>query len=360
MGYGWKRVLWGVLGVFCGCGPGLHPIVPPTAAPRYFLYVGLQTASGINAFEWSPNSGALTSISDTPTTLAGPSNGLAINSTSQFLYVSLPAANAIYGFSIAKSGVLTALSGFPVATGTTPKGLTVLNLSGRDYLYAVNSGSGSVSAYQIDSTTGALTSLGTAGGTTGPKTIVGFGRYLYLDNSTGLADVFAVNTSTGVPASSSNGAIGSGPSSVSITPSGSFLYSTNALSGDVSIKSVDSNTGAVSGSSSFLVNANPQFGIIDPGGRYFYVAHPTSGDVLGYQLNRTTGATTAVNSVIIANARYMAIDPLGRYLYVGNSSGTSVHGFSIDFGTGSLAALTPASVTTGSGPGMMRFATVSQ
>jgi YVTN family beta-propeller protein len=70
------------------------------------------------------------------------------------------------------------------------------------FAYVTNSGSNDVSMYTIDTTTGALTSIGTI-------------------------------------------AAGSTPTSIAIHPSGRFAYVTNSGSNDVSMYGIDSATGAL-------------------------------------------------------------------------------------------------------------------
>jgi 6-phosphogluconolactonase len=67
-------------------------------------------------------------------------------------------SNNISAFSIKNSsGVLTPISGAPVASGVGPWGASV-HPSGK-FLYVSNDGEGTISAYAIDSTSGFLTPI---------------------------------------------------------------------------------------------------------------------------------------------------------------------------------------------------------
>src|SRR5436190_11660382 len=86
--------------------------------------------------------------------------------TNEFVYVlnDNTTGNNIYGYrSDPSTGQLTALSGFPVATGGTGSGLAnsrqVTADSANRRLYVINDGSDTVSAYSINATTGSLTAL---------------------------------------------------------------------------------------------------------------------------------------------------------------------------------------------------------
>jgi 6-phosphogluconolactonase (cycloisomerase 2 family) len=86
----------------------------------------------------------------------GSPNGLAIEPSGRFLYVTNDNSQAISAFSIDNStGVLTPLSGTPVATGLYPGG-PYLHPTGK-FLYVTNGGDGTISGYTINSTSGALT-----------------------------------------------------------------------------------------------------------------------------------------------------------------------------------------------------------
>jgi len=89
----------------------------------------------------------------------GSPYGLAIEPSGRFLYVANGNSRAISAFTIDNStGVLTPLSGNPVATGSDPGGPFV-HPTGK-FLYVSNGGDGTISGYTIDSTSGALTLIG--------------------------------------------------------------------------------------------------------------------------------------------------------------------------------------------------------
>ena len=128
----------------------------------------------------------------TPTTVAVEHSG-------RFLYVTDTAHNAVLGFSIQSGGALTPINGSPFAAGAAPTGLGI-DPQGA-LLFAANSGSNSVSAYAIDSTSGAL------GAVTGSP--------------------FATD--------------GVGPSAVAVDAETSFVYVTEQTSHDIAAFSIASN-----------------------------------------------------------------------------------------------------------------------
>jgi YVTN family beta-propeller protein len=84
-----------------------------------------------------------------------PGDGLAIDPTGRFLYVTSLVDNTVVEYAIAaQTGLLTAV-GTPVTTGTGPSDVKI-DPSGH-YLYVTNYSDGTISEYVIDPTTGALT-----------------------------------------------------------------------------------------------------------------------------------------------------------------------------------------------------------
>ncbi len=137
-----------------------------------FAYVA-DGLDGVSAYAVNASSGALTLIQTsggqdfftagtTPVALAASPNG-------DFLYVANFGSNNVSGFRIGADGRLTAVTGSPFAAGTNPVSLSV-DPSG-SFLYVANQGGG-ISIYTIASTTGTLSSGGTATAGTTPVSVV--------------------------------------------------------------------------------------------------------------------------------------------------------------------------------------------
>jgi 6-phosphogluconolactonase (cycloisomerase 2 family) len=132
--------------------------VSPTA--RNLYVAGLFNAT-VTAYAYD-DSGTLTALAPPYTfgtgTGAGgflPGDGLAIDPTGRFLYVTSPVDNTVTEYAIsAQTGLLT-LVGTPVATGDGPSDAKI-DPSGH-YLYVSNYSDGTISEYAIDPGTGELT-----------------------------------------------------------------------------------------------------------------------------------------------------------------------------------------------------------
>jgi DNA-binding beta-propeller fold protein YncE len=75
----------------------------------------------------------------------------------QFLYAASSGTNAVFAEAIQQDGSLRPVSGSPFATGNSTRS-AVCDPTGQ-FLYVLDSGTGSISPWKIDPTTGALTHL---------------------------------------------------------------------------------------------------------------------------------------------------------------------------------------------------------
>jgi 6-phosphogluconolactonase (cycloisomerase 2 family) len=131
--------------------------VSPTA--RNLYVAGLFNAT-VTAYAYD-DSGTLRALAPpytfgTGTGVRGmlPGDGLAIDPTGRFLYVTSPVDKTVTEYAISAAGLLS-LVGTPVATGAGPSDAKI-DPSGH-YLYVSNYTDGTISEYVIDPSTGALT-----------------------------------------------------------------------------------------------------------------------------------------------------------------------------------------------------------
>jgi len=276
------------------------------------------------------------------------------------------------------TGTLTQI-GSPIPEGQVGPVAVTVEPSGR-FLYVVNTNvtgmQGSVSAYQIDSTSGALTPITgspfAAGTNPVSITIDLEGEFMFVPNSgsnnVSLYQISPLQQSPQTPAGaliSSAGTLNAGtnPSSVALHPLGGFLYIANSGSGDIwmycpnaaydSFKLSNCPTGFQSVITT--VGPNLQSVVIDTSGKYLYVAGGTSGSgsLWAYSINQTTGALTAVTGspfVVGVNPTSITIDNSGQFVYVTNSGSNSISVFKIDPNTGALTAVAGSPFPAGTTP----------
>jgi YVTN family beta-propeller protein len=208
-------------------------------------------------------------------------------------------------------------------------------------------GSSSVSMYTINSTTGALTSLGLIAAGTGPDFVAvdPAGKFAYVTNF-GSNDIsmYTIDATTGALASIGTIAAGTGPVSAAVDPAGNFAYVTNFGSNDVSMYMIDATTGALTYIGSIAAGTNPLSVAVDPAGKFAYVANLTGSDTNGsvsmYTIDTTTGNLTSLGTTATElSPTSIAIHPSGRFAYVTNSGSNSVSMYSIDSASGTLTLI---------------------
>ena len=228
------------------------------------------------------------------------------------------------------------------------------------FAYVVNGQSHSVSAYTVDAEIGNLTPVpGSPFGTgisPASVTVDPSGRFVYVANFSG--------SSVSGYAVQANGALvsiigspfqaGTLPFFVAMAPSGRFAYVVNRGSGTVSVHLVDTVTGALSqvAGATVATGNTPLYATIHPAGNFLYVANALSGDISAYAIDQATGLLGPVpGSPFAAGTQPIqpVVDPSGRFLYVANE-GSNVHGYAIDASTGALSPLVGSPFAAGSIP----------
>jgi 6-phosphogluconolactonase (cycloisomerase 2 family) len=244
-------------------GGGQNPVDVTVDPTGQFVYMA-NYAGTISAFAINSATGGLTAVPGSPFSTAPPIppsnnsgvNSVAVDPTGKFLYAALNGSNAISAYTINSStGALTAVVGSPFPAGSVPM-IVRVDPSGR-YAYAANMDSNNISAYLINSSNGALTPI------------------------------------AGSPFSS-----GGGPTGLAIDPSGQFLYVANGHSDDISAYSINKSTGEPTPipGSPFACGAGPWGAFVHPSGKFLYVTNNGAGTISGYTIDGTSGALTPIRS----------------------------------------------------------------
>jgi 6-phosphogluconolactonase (cycloisomerase 2 family) len=251
-----------------------------------------------------------------------------------------------------------AVVGSPFTTTTNLSPSSVALTPNGQFGY-VPGGSGEVSAFAINATTGGLTAIAgsplSVGANLTSIAIDPSGRFLYvMDNGSNIIPAFSIDASTGAltavpgsPFSTSAAAGGNSQQVLAIDPSGQFLY---AAGGALLAFKIDASTGALSqitGSPFTLAGAQGFRAItVTPSGGFVICAGwsgPLQSSAYVYSLNESTGALTFVgsgsqNGISFTSA---AVDPTSRFLYVGDDGigSDNIEAFTINASTGALTAV---------------------
>jgi len=188
------------LPVTAGTNPAAVEI-NPAGTYAYVVNTGASTISVYTIQQNDVTDGAKKGTLILSSTVATSSNPLAfkMNSTGAYAYVPCFRSNAINVYTIGSDGALTA--GTTVSSGTNPYDFTTVQIGSNVFAYAVNYGSNNISVYSISS--GALTAVETKDAGTNPYavTISKTSSDVYvahvLNAGSGNISTYTINSSTG-------------------------------------------------------------------------------------------------------------------------------------------------------------------
>ena len=289
------------------------------------------------------------------TTLSNPTSVTVVPS-GKYAYVANSGDYVISQFTVGAGGALV-----PMSTPTVPSGLpgsapfsVTVDPMGK-YAFAANSGSNDVTQFTIG-VSGALTnSMTTAAGTNPASvTVDPTGKYAYVVNSgftcaascvttPGSVSQYNINATTGALTANSAPVATGGTDPISITvgpsgPSGTYAYVVNFTSANITQYTLAG--GALTAPTSVATGTNPTSIAIDKNGTYAYVTDGngvtrfiiTNGG-LSSPLPTPTGGFTP---------RSVTIDASGKYLFVADQGG-NISQFTI----GALGLPSAPTVTSG-------------
>jgi 6-phosphogluconolactonase (cycloisomerase 2 family) len=291
-----------------------------------FLYVVDNSATGpmdIYAFSIDAGTGALTAVAGSPFAGGNQPQSLAFDASGAYLYVANVTDNSISAYSISSTtGVLTQLSGSPfTVSGTNPAPEQIVRAG--NYLYTVNSNTNAVDVFAINTGTGALTE-GVAGSPfatdTGPFSLVvdPSGAVLYTANvgasSNGSISAFTINSSTGVLSAVAGNPLAIQVSNyLAIDPHSKFLFVT-LITGGVAAYPINAASGVLgtaAAGSPFATGTNSYSVTVDPSGQFVYVCNDGSANVSEFSLAAGTGVLTPIAGSPVsagANPDFIAIN----------------------------------------------------
>ena len=263
-----------------------------------FLYTTNDSSDDVTAYnivQSGANSGALNLIG---TVVSGGSApfGIAVEPRGHFAYVGNQGSNTVSGFAIdASTGALTPISGSPFSAAMTPSGVAVH--PNDHFIYVANFIPSQVSLYSFSSTTGALSSPRLSPAPNLPQSVAldPMGRFAYTANILGGGTVSAYTVDSGTGALTLvetviAGNMGGGPASVAVDPSGRFVYVAGGSQvAGFTIDQIGGTLTLVPGSP-FPTGMNTKWVTVNPNGRFVYVANHDSGGVSAYTIELPTGA----------------------------------------------------------------------
>jgi len=326
MGTKFALVKYAVLAVALFCLAGCTSINNAATTGIAYLYVAAQGNTTISAYTVTQSTGALTTNGNAVGTGSVPS-AIAITPSGSVLFVANSGSNSISSYTINSDATLTAASG-TTATGTTPMGLAID--PGGKFLFVANQRSSNISVFSINGT--ALTAVPGSPFTTIPLgydfangtlpsalAVSNSGNFLYVANQlTNFVSAFAINTTSGaltaLPVPFYQDAQTS-PSGLAVTPNGAFLYVANAgaNSNNISAWAIcdnvlttcanpntpDGTLSPVTGSP-FPAGLGPVAIAFDPGFNFAYVVDKQSSTISQYSYGPGNGVLTPLSPATIS------------------------------------------------------------
>jgi YVTN family beta-propeller protein len=322
--------------------------------------------AAVTVFNPGPGGGSSNALTFTINSGAVAPQSIAVDPAGKFAYVASGGCGGDASmYTINPTTGALAFIGPPVPTNDEFTDSVTVDPSGK-FAYVASSGDvwdidfGSVVAYTINPTTGALTS--TTGGITGTGVngtpeffnsvaVDPSGKFAYAADGGAFpagsfggdssVSMYTINSTTGALTSTGMIAAGAGPDSVAVDPAGKFAYVANFGSNDVSMYTIDATTGALASIGTIAAGTSPDSVAVDPASKFAYVANFNSNNVSMYTIDATTGALTFIGSIAAGTNPYsVAVDPEGKFAYVANWTGNDADGsvsmYTIDDTTGVL------------------------
>ena len=370
-----------VLATLAGCGGGGDGSVsaaapppndaaaapPPNNAPN-FAYVANSDSGNVSAYAINASTGALSEVAGSPFAAGTQPTSVSVDPSGKFAYVANYSGfepgsplGSVSAYTInATTGALTSI-GAAVAAGSGSRSVAV-DPSGK-FAYVANGefhaiSTDNVLAYAINGTTGALSEVAgspfKAGTNPSSVTVDPSGKFAYVANqASGDVWAYTINAATGALISIGTPVAAGIAYDVTVDPSGKFAYVANGNSDNVSAYTINASTGALSevAGSPFAAGTLPASVTVDPSGKFAYVANFTSNDLSAYTINATTGALTSIGTSAATGTgpNSITVDPSGKFAYVTNSASDNVSVYTINAATGALTSV-GAPVAAGSGP----------
>lgn len=327
----------------------------------------------------APGGGTSNTLTFTIATGAVHPNSVAVDPTGKFAYVANSGTNNVSMYAInGTTGALTLIG--RIDAGIGPASVAV-DPSGK-FVYVANESNfdslvGNVSRYTIDSTSGALTSVGSpvaADFGAHSVSVDPLGKFAFVANdgiyqeTGGSLSMYTINATTGAltPTGTIDGVPFEGgllacpdlcaPYSVAVDPSGNFAYVANAGGPAptlVSMWTINTSTGALNFIGTVAAGGRSVSVAVHPSGNFAYVASESdpgsAGNVSIYTINPGSGGMASIGTIAAGtNPVSVLVDPTGKFAYAANSGSNDLSMYTINATMGTLTST--GTIAAGSSP----------
>ncbi|MDT8066722.1 MAG: beta-propeller fold lactonase family protein [Terriglobia bacterium] len=300
-------------------------------------------------------SGALTVMAPAQTGLQPI--GMAATPDGKFVYVLNANSGTVSQFAVAADGSLTQPAS-AIGTGLQPTAIAVDPQERFAVVANTNSGAGgTLSVYNINSTTGILTLASTSAtllNIADPKTVAISGNYVYVADADTI-DVLVFNPQTFAFTFASGSPFSAGPAGTSITglysppQASTVLYAADGNTN--SLLSFSISGGALQATGSLPTGTQPVALVADNQNRFLFVANSVSDNISVFAVNATTGALTAASTTALTTGtapNALAYDPVNNFLIISESGTKQILPLAVNTSTGGLSTLSGSMAVTNS------------
>lgn len=301
-----------------------------------------------------------------------------IKGEKDFMYVTGRGTNEVFGFALHANGKVTALGTPNFAAGSQPASLAIHQPG--DFIYIANSAGDNLTQLNVNRSNGELTVPPTnsaippvlppnifgTGATPVSVAVSPTGPFVYsLNQGSGNISAFLLDPSTGAlsvitnppgnpPGATATYGTFTAPSAMAISPKGNALFVVSPTQGVFSLP-INNTNGQLGGQTLIAAGTNPTSITVEATGQFAYVTDSATNSVFAFAIG-ANGALSAVTGSPFpagAGATASCIDATGNFLYVANKNDNTISGFLIK-PDGTLAAV-PGSpfASSGRGPGFV-------
>ncbi|MDB6083165.1 MAG: hypothetical protein JWN43_1046, partial [Gammaproteobacteria bacterium] len=345
-------------------GTPTSPAVTLKVAPAEYAYVANFGGNSVSQYGIGTG-GVLTSMTSATVAAGTQPYSIAVDPSGHYLYVANynhDLSGSISQYTIGSDGSLTAMPTPSVSTaGVGPNGVTV-DPSGH-YVYAANFGAGGAGTVAQFTITGngslaAMTPSTVAAGVGAAYVAIDpTGKYAYVPNyGADTVSVYTISAGALTLASTTPLAAGSAPSFALVDPNGHYLYvadqadRSGGSAGSIAQFTIGAN-GALTPMATpvVAVGGNPRSLTLDPTGTFVYAPNSGANSVTQLSIG-AGGALAAIGTTNVGAAtapNFIAVDPTGQYAYVDNRGTTATPGSTVSlFTLGTGSALVPQAIPT--------------
>jgi 6-phosphogluconolactonase (cycloisomerase 2 family) len=330
-----------------------HPVIEPGYQFVGGSFTALHNSSVVTFLIDGSGSGvAGFSFDDLTLTVVGPAP-----SNDGYAYVVNQSADTVSSYQINfYTGALTLGTGSPFPTGDGPIALAVRG----NLVYVADHGSSQISGYTTDPMTGNMTPINGSpvGAGLAPNSIAisPSRNFLYASgvdpDGRGAVSGWSYSPASGVltPIPGSPFLAGSSPGAIAFSRFGVYAYVADVTNDQLLAYSLDQNTGLLTAIGSFSTGSNPSAVAVDTIGNFLYVANEGDNNVSAYQIGSDGSLTPVAGSPFAAGTAPQALAFSGhqQFLYAANSGSADISGYQIDGSTGTLTSISGSPFLSGS------------